>query len=92
MKAAVLDSLSDLTGLFDMMIYDTKLVHFLFVCCNAIIWVHKTRQVYDPESDIVCGAHLLLLDVKSSENNNMNSFGLSDKFWNVYQFDHWMRK
>ena len=49
MKAAVFDGIPDLTGLVDVSVYDTKPVHFPSMCCNAIKWVQKTRQVYDPK-------------------------------------------
>ena len=48
-KAAVFDGIPDLTGLVDVSVYDTKPVHFPSMCCNAIKWVQKTRQVYDPK-------------------------------------------
>ena len=53
MKAEVLDGFPDLPGLGAMSVYDTNPVHFLFMCFNAIKWVQKTWQVYDPKTTLV---------------------------------------
>ena len=53
------------------------------MCCNTIKWVQKTRQVYDPESDMVCGAHFFRLNVNDLYNQNMNLVDLSDELRNV---------
>ena len=68
MKAAVLDGTPYLPGLFAASIYDTNPVRFLLMCCNAIKWVHKTRQVYD----LVHDAHFLRLNVNYYYNYNIN--------------------
>ena len=57
MKYAALDGVPDLSGLVAVSVYDTNTVHFLVVCCNAVKWVQKTRQVYDPEKPMVRDAH-----------------------------------
>ena len=92
MKAAVLDSFPDLPGLVTMLLYETKPVHFLSVYYNAIEWIQKTRQVYEPETKMVHDAHLLHINVEVSYNYNMNSVNISDQLLNLYQVDHWMRK
>ena len=91
-KAAVIYEIPDLTGLIYVLVYETKPVHFLSICYNEIKWIHKTNQVYDPESEIVCDAHLLSLNINKSYNHNINSADLSDQLQNVYQVNHWMRK
>ena len=78
MKAAVLDGVPDLPGLFDVSVYDTNPVHFLPMCFNIIKWVQKIRQVYDPETQMVCDANFLHLNDNYSYSYNMNSFDLSD--------------
>ena len=92
MEAAVLDGVPDLPGLAAMLFYDTKPVHFLSMCCNAIEWIHKTRQLYDPKTQMMRDAHLLQINVKDSYNYNMNSVEPSEQLLNLYQVDHWMRK
>ena len=92
MKAAVLDSVPDLPGLVTMLLYETKPVHFLSVYYNAIEWIQKTRQVYDPETKMVCDAHFLRLNVNDSYSYNMNLVDLRYQLWNVYRVDYWMRK
>ena len=84
MKAEVIDGVSNLTGFVAVLVYDTKRVHFLSECCNAIKRVHKTGQVYDPNTQIVCDAYFLRFNVNYSYNYNMNSVELSDQLQNVY--------
>ena len=67
-------------------------VHFLSMCFNAIKWDHKTRQVYDPETQMVPYAHFLHLSVDGYYNYNMKSIDLSDQLRCVYRVDRWMRK
>ena len=71
MKAAVIDGVPDLSCLVDTLVYVTKPDHFPSVCCNAIKWIQKTRQVCEPKK-MVCDAHFLLLNVHDSYNYNMN--------------------
>ena len=52
MKGAVIDGFPDLPGLVAVSVYDTNNVHFLSMCCNAIKWFHKTRQVYETKTQI----------------------------------------
>ena len=63
MKAAVLCGTPNHPGLVAVLFYDTKPVHFLLMCCNTIKWVHKKRQVYDPEKEMVRDAQILHLNV-----------------------------
>ena len=49
MKAVLVYGIPDLPVFFAVLFYDTKLVYFLSMCFNAIIWVHKIQQVYDPK-------------------------------------------
>ena len=60
MKAVVLDGVPNLPSIVAVSVYDTKPVHFLSICCDAIKWVHKTRQVYDPETQMVRDAHFFI--------------------------------
>ena len=53
MKAVVLYGVPYLTGLVAVSVYDTKPIHFLLMFLNAIKWVKKKRQVYDPETQMV---------------------------------------
>ena len=62
------------------------------MCCNVIKWVQKTRQVYDPDTQMVRDVDFLRLDINDSYNYNMISVDLSDQLRNVYQVDHWMGK
>ena len=62
------------------------------MCCDASKWVQKTRQVYDPKTQMVRDAHFFSLNVKDSQNYNTNSVDLSDQIRNVYRVDHCMRK
>ena len=59
-KAEVLDGIPNLPGLVSVPVYDIEPVHFLSVCCNTIKWVQKTRQVYDPETKMVCDANFFI--------------------------------
>ena len=88
----MIDGISDLPSIVAVPVYDTKPINFLLMCCNTIKWVQKTRQVYEPKTQMVRDAHFLRLYVNGSYNYNMNLVDLSDKLWNVYQVDHWMRK
>ena len=63
MKAAVLDGVPDLPGIFVLLVYDIKPVHFFSLCYNAIEWVYKTWQVYDAKTEMVRDAHFLRLNV-----------------------------
>ena len=78
MKATVLDDVPNLTNIVAVLVYDTKPVHFLLMCCDTIKWVHKTCQFYDTESDMVRDDQFLNLNVNNSYNQNMNSVDLSD--------------
>ena len=62
------------------------------MCYNDIKWDHKTRHVYDPDTQMVRDAQFLSLNVNDYYNYNMNLVDLSDKLWNVDQVDHWMCK
>ena len=88
----MLDGDPNLPGLVAVLVYDTNPVHFLSMCCNSIKWFHKTRQVYDPKTQMVCDAHFLRLYVNDYYNYNMNLVYLSDQIRNVYQDGHWVRK
>ena len=66
MKAAVIDGVPGLPSLIDVSVYDTKPVHFLLMCCNAIRWFQKTRQVYDSKIEMLVDAHFLRLNVNNS--------------------------
>ena len=92
MKSAVLDGVPDLTGLVAVSVYDTNPVHFLSMCCKAIKWVQKTRQLCDPETQMVRDDHFLSFNVNDLYRYNMNSADLSDQLRNVYQVYQWMRK
>ena len=46
----MLGGIPELTGLVAVLVYDTKPVCFILICCNAIKWVQKTRQLYDPKT------------------------------------------
>ena len=83
MKAAVLDSFPDLPGLVTMLLYETKPVHFLSVYYKAIEWIQKTRQVYEPETKMVCETHFLRLNVNDPYNYNTKLVELSNKLGNV---------
>ena len=74
----------DLPGIVDFLVYDTKPVHFILMCCNSIQWVHKKRQVYDPKTQMVRDAQFLRLNGNDSCNYNMNSVYLSVQLRNVY--------
>ena len=91
MKGVVFDGIHDLTSLFAVSFYDTKPVHFLLMIFNAVKWVQKIRQVYDPETQMVCDANFLHLNDNYSYSYNMNSFDLSDQLQYVCQVDLWMR-
>ena len=75
-----------------MSVYDTKPVIFISIGCNAIKWVQKKRQVYDPKTKMVSDVHFLSLNVNDYYNYNMNSFDLSDQLHNVHQVDNWVHK
>ena len=90
MKSAVLDGVPDLPGLVAVLVYDTKPVYFLSVCCNSIKWVHKKCQVYDPETKMLRDTQFLRLDINAFYNYNMHFVDLSDQIWNVQRFDHFM--
>ena len=51
-KTAVLENCSPLEScpLVAASVYDTKPVHFLSMCCEAIKWIEKTRQTWDKAS------------------------------------------
>ena len=63
MKAAVIDGVPDLTGIFALSLYETKPIHFISILLNSIKGVQKTRQVNEPKSDMVRYAQFLFLDV-----------------------------
>ena len=60
------DGIPNLPGLVALLFYYIKPVHFLSMCCNAIKWVQKTRQVCDPETQMVRDAHFLCLNDNDS--------------------------
>ena len=78
MKAAVLDGVPDVTSIVAVFFCDTKHVHFLSIFCNAIKWIHKTRQVYDPETQMVRDGHLLHLNVNYSYYYNIYLVNISN--------------
>ena len=80
----VIDGVPNLTGLVDVLVYDTNSVHFILMCCNGIKWVQKTRQVYDLMTDMVCDSHFLCLDVKYLYNHTITLVRLSDQPQNIY--------
>ena len=57
MKYEVLDGIPDLHGFFSVLYNETKPVHFLLMCSNAIKWVQKTGLVYDSKTQMVRDAH-----------------------------------
>ena len=57
MKDEVLDRIPDLTSPVSVSVYDINPVHFLLIYCNAIKWVHKKHQVYEPKTEMVRDAH-----------------------------------
>ena len=72
MKAAVCDDFPCLPILYSESVYDTKLVHFVSMCCNTIKWFHKTKQVYYHKIKMVHDSHFLIFNVNDSYNHNMN--------------------
>ena len=92
MKTAVLDCISDLPGLVDVSVYCRKPVHCILVCFNTIKWFYKKRQVYNPKKQMVRDAQFLHFNMNYSYNYKMNSVGLRDYFWNLYQVNHWLCK
>ena len=86
------DGVPYLPSILALLVYDTKLVHYLSMCCNVLKRVQKIQQVYDPKTEMVRDAHFLPLNINDSYNHNMNSVDLSDQLQNVYQIDHWMSK
>ena len=83
MKSAVLYDFPNLPIFVAVSVYDTKPVHFLSMCCKAIKWVQKTRQVYEPETKMVCETHFLRLNVNDPYNYNTKLVELSNKLGNV---------
>ena len=68
MNSTLLDGMLGLPDLFDVLVYDTKPVNFILMCCNTIKWIQKTRKVYDPEKIMARDAHFLCLNVNDSYN------------------------
>ena len=79
MKSRVLDGIPDLTGIVTVSVYDKNSVNIILMCCNTIKRFHKTRQVYDPKTKMVCDAHFFRLKFNDSYNYNMNLVDLSDQ-------------
>ena len=90
MKSTVIDGILELSVIVAVSVYDTKPVHFLLMCCNAIKWVQKIWQVYKPKTEMVRDAHFLRLNVNDSYNHTTDLVDLSDKIQNVHRVDHWM--
>ena len=86
------DGMPDLSGIVSVLVYYTKSVSFLSICCDAIKQFQKTRQVYDLKSDMVCDAHFFCINVNDFYNHDTESVDLSYQLQNVYQVDHWMLK
>ena len=80
----MLDGVPNLPDIFVVLVNDINPVHFFSLCYNAIEWVYKTWQVYDPKTETVWEAHFLYLNVNDSYNHNRNSVDLSDQLQNVY--------
>ena len=80
----MLDGVPELPGLFVVLVYDINPVHFFSLCYNAIEWVYKTWQVYDPKTEMVRDAHFLRFNVNDSYNHNRNLVELSDQLQNMY--------
>ena len=92
MKVAVIDVVPGLPGIVSVLVYETKLGHFLSMCYNTINWFHKTWQVYDPKTEVLHDAHFFRLNVNDLYNHNIKSVDLIDQLWNMYQVDQWISK
>ena len=55
----MIDGVPDLPSLVGVSVYETKPVNFISVYCNAIKWVQKTGQVYEPKTKMVRDAQFL---------------------------------
>ena len=58
------------------------------MCYNDIEWAHKTRHVYDPDTQMVRDAHFLSLNVNDYYNYNMNLVDPSDQLGPHSKVDH----
>ena len=68
----MIDDIPDLPIPVAVSVYDKNTVHFILMCCNAIEWVQKIRQVYEPKSDMVRDTYFYRLNVNDLYNHNMN--------------------
>ena len=74
----MLGGVPNIPGLVYVSVYVSKPVNFLSIFCNAIKWFQKTRQVYDPITEMVRDTHFLCMNAKDTYNHNMNFFYLGD--------------
>ena len=80
------------SDLIAVLVYDTKLVHFLSMACTDIKWIKKSRLVYDKVAKKLVPMDFLIFNINDNYNNGMGGVDIADQLRVFYRFDHWMRQ
>ena len=87
-KAAVPEGVPLLPFLVAVSIYDTNPVHFLLMTYMSIVWITKTRMVFDQETGFIHPMNFLRLNFNDGYNKKMNDVDISNQLRNQYCINH----
>ena len=73
-------------------VYDTSPVHFLLMTFMSIVWVMKTRMVFDRETGSMNPMNFLCLNDNDEYNKKMNDVDIINQLRNQYRINCYIQK
>ena len=91
-KVAVLKEDEGIPDLVACSLYDTKPVHFLSSCVEEVVWMTKSRKVWDKNNHANKNIDFLRLNVVNEYNFGMGGVDIADQLRLQHRVDRWMRQ
>ena len=91
-KGALLVGDPEVPDLVAILVYNTKPVNFMSMCCKTVQWVKKTFKVYDKKTNKSKNSTFLWLNINDLYNKEMGNVDIADQIRGAYRIDKWMRK